>query len=202
MALSSFFILKIIDTAILKYFYDFSILSQFEINNKKTLSKFGDYAIIIIPFVGPFIEEILFRLPLNFRQTSIGLAVALITYRFTGKHLFSFDPYEIYSYIRIGIALTVFMSVSFFFPLPWLEKIKESYFKWFFYLSAVLFALVHITNLAPYNHSALFFYPLYTLPQFFMGLVIGYLRVRQGFFSGWVLHALINLPSALVYFFK
>ena len=202
LALSSFLLLKSIDTIILKYFYNYSILSQFEINRQKNLLQFGDYVIIIVPIIGPFLEEILFRLPLSLTKTSISLSAALIMYRFTGKHLFSFDPNEVYSYIRIGIAIVTFTSVLFFLSYVWLEKIKERYFKYFFYLSAILFALVHISNFAPYNYNVLFLYPLFTLPQFFMGLILGYLRIRQGFFSAWVLHALINLPSALLYFIK
>src|SRR5258705_11700478 len=68
LALCSFFILKIIDTVILKYFFNYSILSQSEINSQKLMSRFGDYVIIVVPFVAPFIEEILFRLSLNLRR--------------------------------------------------------------------------------------------------------------------------------------
>lgn len=201
LVLCSFFILKIIDTVILKYFYNYSILFQSEINRQKLMSRFGDYVIIIVPFAAPFIEETLFRLPLNLKRTSMSLSVALIAYCLTGKP-FSFDPHEMYSYVRIGIALSAFVLILLFFPVVWLEEIREKYFKLLFYISAVLFALVHISNFAPYNSKILFFYPLYTLPQFFMGLIIGYIRVKEGFFYGWALHALINLPAALLFYFK
>lgn len=202
LALCCFLIIKVIDIAIIKFFYNYSILSQFEINRQKLLSQFGIYTIIIIPFIGPLIEEILFRLPLNLRKTGIGLSLAVITYRITGEHFFQFDPSEALSYMRILIALFAFFFALLFTPMSLLEKIKKNHFKYFFYFSAISFALVHISNFTPYNPVVFLFYPLYTLPQFFMGLLLGYLRVRQGFFSGWTVHVLINLPSALLYYFK
>jgi len=66
-----------------------------------------------------------------------------------------------------------------------------------FYTSAIVFALFHITNFAPLNNEVLVFYQIYTLPQFFRGLCIGYIRMKHGFISGWALHALINLPFGL-----
>ena len=69
----------------------------------------------------------------------------------------------------------------------------QKYFKFFFYLSAVLFALIHLTNFS--NTNVLFYIlaPLIVLPQFIGGLTLGYIRLKLGFFWGVLLHGLYNL---------
>lgn len=66
-------------------------------------------------------------------------------------------------------------------------------FRIFFYLSAILFALTHLTN---YSNNSIFFYivaPLIVLPQFIGGITLGYLRLKLGFFWGVLQHGLYNL---------
>ena len=65
-------------------------------------------------------------------------------------------------------------------------------FKFFFYLSAVLFGLMHLTN---YSNTNTLFYvlaPLIILPQFIGGISLGYIRLRLGFFWGVLQHGLYN----------
>lgn len=67
------------------------------------------------------------------------------------------------------------------------------HFSIFFYFSATLFALMHLTN---YSNNTLFFYilgPLIVLPQLIGGLTLGYLRLKLGFFWGVLQHGLYNL---------
>lgn len=64
-------------------------------------------------------------------------------------------------------------------------------FGFVFYFSAIVFALIHITN---YNSNSTIIYliPILVLPQFIIGLIIGYLRVRYNFMLGYLLHAIHN----------
>lgn len=64
-------------------------------------------------------------------------------------------------------------------------------FGFVFYFSAIVFALIHITN---YNSNSTIIYliPILVLPQFFIGLFIGYLRVRYNFMLGYLFHAIHN----------
>lgn len=66
-----------------------------------------------------------------------------------------------------------------------------------FYFSAIIFGLAHISN---YNSSATIFYlfPVLVLPQFFVGIFTGYLRVRYNFFVGYFLHALHNAVFIII----
>lgn len=65
------------------------------------------------------------------------------------------------------------------------------HFRWFFYLSALLFAAIHLSNFAVAGPSAALMLPL-VLPQFVLGLFLAYLRVQRGLWSSMLMHALHN----------
>lgn len=64
-------------------------------------------------------------------------------------------------------------------------------YKYVFYLSAILFGLVHITNFET-NTTIIYLIPILILPQLVIGLFVGYLRVRYNFMLGYLMHALHN----------
>ncbi len=64
-------------------------------------------------------------------------------------------------------------------------------FGYIFYLSALGFALIHITNFDS-GSTIPYLFPILVLPQFITGLFTGYLRVRYNFMTGYLLHALHN----------
>jgi len=67
----------------------------------------------------------------------------------------------------------------------------HTYYKSLFYLSALIFAIAHLTNYDDLT-SILFFIPLLIAPQFTLGLFSGYMRVKFGFIWGFYLHCLHN----------
>jgi Type II CAAX prenyl endopeptidase Rce1-like len=196
-ALASYIILSLIDKVLVEYFYKYSILGQQKLNIEKLHILYGHYVVIVVVIIGPLLEEIIFRLPLKLEKISIGLSLALIIYRCSGGHFSSFNFNNPYSYVRIIIIICLVLATNKYFPIKWIDFIKERWYSYFFYLSAFAFAFVHIANFAPYNYEVILFYPLFTLPQFIMGVATGYIRMRHGFLAGWALHALINLPFVL-----
>ena len=62
-----------------------------------------------------------------------------------------------------------------------------------FYFSALCFGYAHIFNFGTLSTSILLFSPILILPQFFMGSVAGYLRVKFGFMWSYALHFCHNL---------
>ncbi len=74
-------------------------------------------------------------------------------------------------------------------PLTLLKKKK--YFKTGFYVIALLFGYIHISNYE-LNTSVLLFSPLLIAPQFFVGLYLGYIRVKFGLLWSIALHASYN----------
>ncbi|GET20165.1 CPBP family intramembrane glutamic endopeptidase [Prolixibacter denitrificans] len=60
-----------------------------------------------------------------------------------------------------------------------------------FYLTTILFGFYHLQNYTV-TLTILILSPIFVLPQIFAGLNLGYLRVRFGFWWGFVLHGLHN----------
>lgn len=65
----------------------------------------------------------------------------------------------------------------------------QRHYAWFYYGAAGLFAAAHLTNFA--GGTSLAMLPL-TLPQFSIGLMLGYVRVRFGLWASVLLHAAHN----------
>jgi hypothetical protein len=191
-----FLLLQLIDSLIIEHYFNHSIVEQMKLNKQSVQERFGQYTFLIIVLIGPFFEEILFRLPLRLEKSGIALSASIIIYQLLVEHFFTFEFNNPDSYGNVAIALIVFLLVLKFFPDSWLLMIKQKY-SYYFYFVAIAFALIHVTNFAPYNSNVLLFYPLFTLPQFLMGLSIGFVRMEYGFFYGVALHSLINLPSVL-----
>jgi hypothetical protein len=129
-------------------------------------------------------------------KVGIGLSVAFICYRLSVEHLFIFEFFNLFAYVKVALACVILLLTIKFLPDSWIAIVKAKY-SYFFYFVAIVFALVHVTNFSPFNNKVLLFYPLFTLPQFLMGLFIGYTRMEYGFFYGVALHSLINLPSVV-----
>jgi hypothetical protein len=70
-------------------------------------------------------------------------------------------------------------------PMGWFAR----HARWFYLLSALAFASVHLTNFTEGNAALLL--PL-TLPQFLLGLILGYVRVMFGLWASVLMHAVHN----------
>lgn len=173
---------------------------HFTENLMQEYSPFIVAALVIVLL--PFLEEIIFRLPLRFKKIN-------------------FLPLIIYSNLVLGYAMYVYLKMPLFlaFPIPptifvWLIIVlykRETCEKWkllfsgnfriVFYSLTILFALMHLTNFQ-YSNGLLLFAPIVVLPQLIGGLFMGFLRIKQGFIWGFFLHALHNtifmLPMLLM----
>ncbi|SHL25408.1 CPBP family intramembrane glutamic endopeptidase [Flavobacterium xanthum] len=121
--------------------------------------------LLVVVIIIPFFEELLFRLYLRYKDNyALHFIVAVAS--LTGKR-------------NQQKATTFLRSV-------WTKR-----YKFIFYFSAVLFGMVHITNFE-FSYTILLLSPLLVAPQIILGLIIGYLRVRDGFISGFLMHGLHN----------
>lgn len=93
-----------------------------------------------------------------------------------------------------------------FFDFLTKNKAKTFWFKHFrifFYLFAIAFALMHLTNYSNTNSLFYILAPLIVLPQIIAGITLGYVRLKLGFFWGVLQHGLYNLilfSVALLFF--
>jgi membrane protease YdiL (CAAX protease family) len=88
--------------------------------------------------------------------------------------------------------------IPFYFKKAKLERLKfiAKFFKYNFYITALIFGLSHIHN---YNQPFQYGWGilLLVLPQLFIGVVLGYVRMRFGLKNAIILHAAYNFIPAL-----
>ncbi len=134
--------------------------------------------------LAPLLEESMFRYVLRQPIAGISISAMLLTGYLTGV---------VSSYIMLGMLL--FLGALFFvWPPQFSFTARRSYrrfFPWMFHASAVGFALLHLANFQV-GQASMAIMLLMVLPQYVTGLVLGWIRVRQGFGACLVLHGLFN----------
>jgi membrane protease YdiL (CAAX protease family) len=121
--------------------------------------------ILLLVILVPFFEELIFRLYLRYKYNYLlRFLVFLTSIAGTKNHR------------KVKILVKRF----------WIKRYKH-----IFYFSAIVFGLVHLTN---YNTTLLMvlFSPIVVAPQIVAGLFCGYLRVRHGLLTGFLMHAMHN----------
>lgn len=150
---------------------------------------FNKYNILKISLLLPVIEELIFRLPLKISKVNLAIPLIIIIFLILYK-------------LNIYVAIT--LSISLFgFLFIWIKKESDilsiggglfiKYFYVFFYLQALIFGFLHLTN---YRVDFKFFYlfPLFVISYIFTGCFFGYIRVRysHGIFLCIVTHIVVN----------
>lgn len=156
----------------------------FDIKEKKI------YLFLMAVFAAPLIEETIFRYQLkNWHLAFLGWAVS------TGILIKFVIP--AHPFIGFVIASIIFL-IPFYFKKVKIERFKfiAKFFKYHFYITALIFGLSHIHN---YNNPLQFGWGilLLVIPQLFIGVVLGYVRMRFGLKNAMILHAAYNFIPAL-----
>jgi hypothetical protein len=153
--------------------------------------KLGDLKLWEAIFFIPIIEETLFRLLLkptfkNIVYFLVILSIPFVANLLRGKyyHALFFVPFLI-------VPLAFLLKRSY---LKWVQKYFLKHFTLFFYLSYLIFGLLHITNLSPFSYMILLLAPLLVLPQLFAGTVLGFVRMKYGMVYSVLFHFLMNFP--------
>ena len=164
------------------------------------------FIVIFLILVGPFIEELIFRLPLRYKKANF-IPLTVVILFFAGTLLFKKLHLSLALSIPLFVVFTAF-SIFYIFNRRMAEnrdKFLSSNYPYFFYSLTILFALIHISNFN-YSVSLLLFAPIIVLPQFVAGFLFGLIRIKQGFIWGFFLHALHNaifiLPVLLFPYFN
>lgn len=151
------------------------------------------FVVIIIPII----EEILFRLFLNFKKNEICLSVFFMLLLALGIRVTSDALFLLSTWVKVGISLSVVVVLYFFV----IDNIKFSIRlqRSLTIVSIIAFGLMHIDNLEKIYYSLLLIYPFFVLPQMIMGYFGTNLRLKQGFVWGILLHCMTNLTFFLLY---
>jgi hypothetical protein len=176
-------------TSILEQLHIIRKLPEFDLFDLKE-KKFLLFGTIVV--LAPLIEETIFRLQLKDYSLAVLFYAGLVVFYL--NKLFSGVTLGVFVFVAISIAM------AFFFYL-WQSKTRRMrfiiiYFKYHFYLTAIIFGLVHISN---YNNPIKFGFPvvLLVLPQLFVGFILGYVRMRFGISKSIIMHAAYNFIPAL-----
>jgi len=158
------------------------------INSKLfTKSELPEWIAIIL---GPILEECSFRLSLKRKAAYLAICLCTISFllisSFFYHHIYTLDKL----FIRIILALIVGTALFVILRKPMLR----CRFSNIFYISASIFAIIHIGNaniweLLPLDYIVII---LYVIKQFIMGLLLGYIRMKNGFAVSTVVHILNN----------
>lgn len=153
--------------------------------------------IILLILVGPFIEELIFRLPLRFKKTYF-IPFILIILSYAGSLIFKKLNLSLALSIPLFVGITTFL-IFYIFNRKMAEKRETTLsanYSLYFYSATIMFALFHLSNYN-YTPNLLLFAPIVVLPQFICGFLFGFIRVKQGFIWGFFLHALHNAVFVL-----
>jgi len=178
-----------------------SIIQVDKTTLKEMLEKTGYvFGMLYICLIGPVLEETVFRLPLSFKRNHIALSFTIIVF-FSEKFLpaptaFIFSIRICYDVLRLLIPFAVYFITRKLLPaeINLSDKTKQK----LIITSMCLFGLMHVSNYAPLQWPIIWIYPVYVLPQFFMGWLMTYVRLKNGFLWGVALHCMINSTSMLL----
>jgi hypothetical protein len=159
------------------------------------------FTLFFAVILAPLLEEIAFRLWLTTKRFPLAIGIGSFVFFYQT----SFFP-EALNMISTDSTISVFLVPILWFCLcilsftllqipaiySFLQTVITKHFRFFFYFSAFLFAIIHITNykLSP---TVIFLMPILISPQFFGGLLMGWVRTQLGFFSAILSHAFYNL---------
>ena len=153
---------------------------------------------VTVVLVAPISEEIIFRLPLRPFLWKIALAGAFLT-----QALVALLP-GVWFLMPLWLGLTV---LAFYCFVARRQKqafqvVYRRFGGWIFYTVAILFGAVHIAN---YDATVWQWLPVLVLPQITIGLWLGFVRLRYGFWWAVIAHGFHNgcflLPVLLIKLF-
>ncbi|MBB6238901.1 membrane protease YdiL (CAAX protease family) [Pedobacter sp. AK013] len=163
------------------------------------LKKFGLPAALLIGCIlAPLLEESLFRwhltkkyIPIYFVCFTLGL---MSNYFINSSYL----TWPVYIFFLL-VALVV---RGHFKRMDIRRRIvfRRQSFGYLFYYSAIIFGLIHLTNIKDLTLSDPAFI-IFVISQFFGGLSLGYLRIKYGLIYAILFHSLINFIMILLTFF-
>jgi hypothetical protein len=165
---------------------------------QKSGVRIATFSFWYVVVIGPILEEITFRLFLNFKKKEICLSVFFMLLLVLGIRVTSEALFLLSTWVKVGISLSVVVVLYFFV----IDNIKFSIRlqRSLTIVSIIAFGLMHIDNLEKIYFSLLLIYPFFVLPQMIMGYFGTNLRLKQGFVWGILLHCMTNLTFFLIHY--
>ncbi len=157
------------------------------------------YPIYLIAFIGPLIEEILFRLALQVNKLNVSIFLGMLFYKIIGGQITTFDIHNPFYLYCILLSIAISIVSYYYFPKTLLVFLNQRKYE-LIIISIVLFGLMHIFTIGVLHWQLALFYPFYVFPQMIMGYFISNLRLKYGFIWGLLLHILLNSIVAILFY--
>jgi len=163
-------------------------LDQFDHMMEELLKENKLLVIILAIIIAPLLEETIFRYHLNLKKNAIIISLILSVMAISEYWylVVSFMVYLVYLYFRANKGVPISM-------------------KWAVFISSFFFALVHMGNFKDFDFLLNFYWiPLLVAVQFFIGLVLSFIRLHYGLAMAIIFHATYNaiLVIPAVYFLE
>jgi membrane protease YdiL (CAAX protease family) len=181
-------IIAIIVISTLQILLHFKLIKEYP-----TRDLFKQFGILITAFlvciVAPIVEEALFRYQLGKRTLGIyflSLSLGLIALSYVSSEYAKF-------FIIIVALLVAIAGDNLIKSLSKVEAylLWQKLFVWSFYLTAIIFAFAHLSNIKGLTVTDPSFV-LYISAQFLIGLSLGYIRLKYGLIYSILFHAVYN----------
>lgn len=158
------------------------------------LEDVGTVEIWLAVLLVPPVEELLFRIWLRVNRRTLLIFSGVIF--FIALLLISYVNYWIMAgVLSLGVLIA---TMAIWGEEARIESIAARHFGFLFYLSVFVFGLVHIFNYSPLTWQTWLLAPVLVLPQFIVGSMLGFIRVRYGILYAILFHAAVN-ASLLVF---
>lgn len=142
--------------------------------------------LFLIVVLAPIVEEIICRLPLRSAIFSFSIPISVLISCFLS--ILSVDPAISSATVLALLGLNIYFAIK----RPKISQLQRLYTRFsrsLFYLSAISFGAIHISN---YDSRVWMLMPLLVLPQFVLGLFFGFVRIRYGLRWAMFTHAFHN----------
>ena len=184
-----------------------SILLEPSVNYKLNSNRVDNsYIIILLLLCTPIIEELTFRLFLTkFKKSYFIVSSSLISSFLT---LLVFKDYFIaqinynHSFIDYILLIPLFGIYYVIIRIILTDKLEavlmniwENYFVIILHIVTILFAVMHIHNIEQGTLLSILFVTV--MPKYFIGIILGFVRLKIGLLFSIILHLIINLPYTI-----
>ena len=152
---------------------------------------------LIVVFLGPLMEEVLFRLGLSFKRIDAAIWVGLLPALSAFCFVKSREWYFLLALAAVG-AVLFWLICRFTTDDQW-KAWRTKYIIPAMWMVAIVFCLIHLTNFVSLSLMVIPLALTMILPKMATSSAITYLRVNLGFWWGVLFHSASNLIALLLY---
>jgi hypothetical protein len=163
------------------------------LNTSTDLSKaYGlTWYILFCTFIGPFREEIMFRLCLSFKKQHLAISLAFICIWLPVVFI-KIKYISIFFFILITLGIFVYFMVMRYTTTDFWDKIKEKYTKHIVWFLILVFTFLHLNNYHLLGWQYFVAYILILSQTFFLAITTTYFRINLGFAYCLLFHIAYN----------